>query len=82
MQQKFKTITNMNVKDALFELKHGHRIAHRGIATPDGRITYLMDFKNNDIEVTQLKGRELNKWHITKDYFVENHKDCDFEIYD
>ena len=72
----------MNVKDALFELKHGHRIAFRGIVTPDGRITFLMDFKNADIEVTQVKGLKTNRWHITKDFFIENHQDCEFEIYD
>ena len=72
----------MIAKDALFELKHGHRIAHRGIVTPDGHITYLMDFDKNDIEVTQRKGKETNRWHITKDYFLESSKDCDFEIYD
>lgn len=72
----------MKVKDALFEMKHGHRIAHRGIVTPDGRVTYRLNSKTGKVDVECLKGMRTDRWSITQKYFVENHGKCDFEIYD
>lgn len=73
----------MNYKDAVFELKHGNRLAHRGIVTPDGVITYIMNMKSKMVEVTQKNYQGVYKWMISLEEFEKNAKENvhEFEIY-
>ena len=74
----------MNYKDALVELKHGHRITHLGIVTEDGITSYIYNHDTNLIEATNKSYQGIVKWTLTVEQFEEDAKkfNCEFEIYD